>query len=418
MSKNSIPNYLADTWWYGLSKRLPAEEFRRLASLRAEQGFSGVQLVVGIPPEVGPQNDNARSDVGFPWTLNGSFNSAYLALARERVQILNHFGLTAVVYGAWGHQIAWLGKQRMAEWWHHIIDALDPFDVIYCLCGESNLWPGQESMLLPDKSTDDLVGSRNGKGRVSPLSHLIKLARGLDRQLGIQETLFASKLEQRRDDWGYVLESISAQTSKPILVHPISSETGYEAVPNSDRLSANTAQTGHSPATRSKIWRVPIELFQKDRAPRGYVNLEPWYEGIRDQFWGEDQIFAYWASMLAGASAHCYGAHGIWNVGDGKFLSHWGKQTFSQAVRLDTPRLLGLSHHQYLPRLVPKGETFLDATDGELLMIGRESATGAVQFFPDISRISRVPVGKTWLPMEGCFANTLPSRGQVVVFID
>lgn len=418
MVKNSIPNFLADTWWYGLSKRLSAGGFRRLASLRAEQGFSGVQLVVGIPPEVGPENENARSDVGFPWTLSGSFNSAYLALARERIQILNHFGLTAVAYGAWGHQIAWLGKERMAEWWHRVIDALDTLDVIYCLCGESNLWPGREPMLLPDKSTDDLVRNRNGGGRISPLSHFVKLARRLDRRLRIQETLFASKLEQRRDDWGYVLESISGQTSKPILVHPISSETGYEAVPNPARLSANTAQTGHSAAARSSIWRNPIELLQKDRARRGYVNLEPWYEGIRGQFWGEDQLFAYWASMLAGASAHCYGAHGIWNVGDGKFLSHWGEQTFSQAVRLDTPRLLGLSHDQYLPRLAPEGETFFDAAEGELLTIGRRSTNGIVQFFPDISRIRKVPAGKTWLPMQGCFADTLPSRGQVVVFVD
>jgi len=417
MARSAISNFLADTWWYGLTTRLSRDAFERLAALRADQGFSAVQLVVGIPPEVGPQNENARSEVGTAWAISGEFNSAYLSLARDRIRTLNNLGLTVAVYGAWGHQIAWLGEDRMAQWWLELITALDALDVIYVLCGESNLWVGRESMLLPDKSTDDLA-RRWVRSQLGPrLADFIRrFANRVDRQLGLRSRLRREKLERRRRAWGYVLERISTQTERPILVHPTSTETGYEAVPNPGRLSANTAQTGHDPRARNRIWRLPLELSREGRAVGGYVNLEPWYEGIGGRFWGEDQLFAYWASMLAGATAHCYGAHGVWNVGDGAFLSHWGDQTFEQAVALDTPRLLGLSHAQYLDWLTSEGESFYQEEDGDLISIGRRSPKGSVSFFPEVSRAPEVPQGQVWLPMAGNVVGTVPADGQVVVF--
>jgi hypothetical protein len=161
-----------------------------------------------------------------------------------------------------------------------------------------------------------------------------------------------------------------------------------------------------------------LTLLQNDRTSRGFINLEPWYEGIGDQFWAEDQLFSYWVTVLAGAMSYCYGAHGIWNVGDGNFLAHWGKQTFSQALALDTPRLIGLSHEQYLLRNLQMGATFYEMEGQELRTIGRKAGEEWIQFFPDIARADHVPAGKIWLPLEGVFAATLPPEGQVVVFRD
>lgn len=47
----AIAGFLADTWWFGLSKRFSERSFKDLAALRADQGFSAIQLVVGVPPE-------------------------------------------------------------------------------------------------------------------------------------------------------------------------------------------------------------------------------------------------------------------------------------------------------------------------------------------------------------------------------
>ena len=410
--KSGIANFLADTWWFGLSKRLSEQDFKDLAALRAAQGFSAIQLVVGVPPEVGPENENAQSQVGFPWTLDGHLNQEYLKLARGRIQYLNNLGFVVIVYGAWGHQIEWLGKEKMAEWWLKIIEFSDALNVIYCLCGESNLWVSEENKLLLAKSTDDLVTSRVALPWLHPeiKGFLIKAASRFKKQLRRQQ------FEKRCNAWSSVLGIISQKTNKPIIVHPTSDETGYEVVSNPELLSANTTQTGHDARARNRLWQLPLTLLKNDHTHRGYINLEPWYEGIRDQFWTEDQMFSYWVSMLAGATSYCYGAHGIWNVGDGKFLAHWGRQTFAQAVALDTPRLLGLSHKQFLVRCEPRGQVFCQSKGKELLTIGRKSADKSVQFFPDIATADRVPAGEIWLPLEGTFTETLPPRGQVVSF--
>ena len=402
---NSIAGFLADTWWFGLSQRLTDKDFKNLAALRAAQEFSAIQLVVGVPPEVGPENENAKSLKGFPWTLDGSLNQEYLKLARQRTKYLNNLGFVVIAYGAWGHQIEWLGKEKMANWWLEIIKALDDLNVIYCLCGESNLWVGEASRLLPDKSTDHLVSKQ-----VLPM--VPPTVKGAVRRLKRQ--LHKHQFEKRRQAWSFVLEKISSRTTRPIIVHPTTVETGYETVSNPELLSANTAQTGHDAGSRNRLWQLPLALLKQDRTRRGFINLEPWYEGIRNQFWTQDQMFSYWVTMLAGAMSYCYGAHGIWNVGDGQFLAHWGKQTFDQALALDTPRLLGLSHKQYLQRRDPKGETFY-RTEKELITIGKNKVA---QFFPDVARTDRVPAGKIWLPLSGTFTEALPPKGQVVIFLD
>ena len=413
MRNRAIPSLLADTWWFGLSRRLAEKDFNELAALRAEQGFSAIQLVVGVPPEVGPENENAKSQVGFPWTLSGDFNQAYLKLARDRIQFLNDLGFLVIVYGAWGHQMKWLGAERMTGWWLRIIETLDSLNVIYCVSGESNLWVGEESKLLPAKSTDDLVTSQ-----VLSTLHP-RLKRFLARTVGhLSEQVRKRQLEKRRQNWSLVLERTSQHTDKPIIVHPTSHETGYEAVCNPELLSTNTAQTGHDMSAKNRLWQLPLALLKNDYTHRGYINLEPWYEGIRNQFWVEDQMFSYWVSMLAGAISYCYGAHGIWNVGDGRFLAHWGKQTFAQAVALDTPRLLGLSHKQYLLRVNRRGESFYQTAGKELITIGRKAGEKVTQFFPDVARANHVPTGRIWLPLRGIFTKVLPPKGQVVIFVD
>lgn len=408
---NTIADFLADTWWYGLTKRLSEGDFKDLAALRAKQGFSAVQLVVGTPPEVGPLNENARSEAGFPWSLDGRFNLEYLELAGERIRHLNEVGLLVIVYGAWGHQMDWLGRERMAEWWARIVEALDSLEVVYCLCGESNLWIGHASKLLPDKTTDDLA-----KKRVFlPSLHLRVRAFGERIAKSFNRELYKNLAAKRRSDWSHVLEDLSRRTDRPIIVHPTAFETGYDTVSNPERLAVNTAQTGHDEASRSRLWKLPLMLQRKDPSFRGYVNLEPWYEGIRDRFWVDDQLYAYWVSMLSGAMSHCYGAHGIWNVGDGEFLSHWGKRTFAQAAALDTPRLLGLSHEQYLLHRRPLSDVFFQEDGGGLKTIGRAGKGALMQFFPDVARAGRVPDGRIWLPLEGVYTGALPSEGQAVI---
>ncbi len=116
--------------------------------------------------------------------------------------------------------------------------------------------------------------------------------------------------------------------------------------------------------------------------------------------------------------SYCYGAHGIWNVGDGNFLSHWGKQTFSDAIALETPRLIGLSHKEFMHKTESNAEAekFYTAEGNELISIGQKSHGRTIQYFPEISKAKDVPDGAIWVPLQGVFVDSLPKRGQVVIF--
>jgi hypothetical protein len=121
--------------------------------------------------------------------------------------------------------------------------------------------------------------------------------------------------------------------------------------------------------------------------------------------------------MMAGAIAHCYGAHGIWNVGDGEFLGHWGQQTFEQARALDTPRLLGQSHHLFMThRLGELKHIKIDASENKLISIRRHDDEGhQAIFYPEVGQIDNLESGQYFLPLTGEFVNSPPTAGMVIV---
>lgn len=414
MNRSERPNFdrfLCDTWWYGLTQRVDDQKFEQLAKLRADQGFTTVQMVVGIPPEVGPENPNASSKVGPAWNLRGEFSQDYLKHARERVGNLNSLGLSTILYGAWGQQIEWLGEKQMKAWWSEIIENFDDLDVMYCLTGESDIWVGEEKKLLPNKSTGEL-----NTVRLTPFLHprLVYVGKRLINM--INQPLYEGRKTERRDKWSRVLSHVSSQTDKPIFVHVLPNMTSEEAVNNPQLLSAITVQTGHSENTRRLLWELPLES-QREKPDKPFVNLEPWYEGITGRFKTEDQLYAYWVSMMAGAYAYCYGAHGIWNAGDGKFLAHWGKQTMGEATRLKTPQLLGASHRLFIESdFASHQRVEVEEQDGNLVKITRSDNDGSmVAYIPDTSLVNQLPEGKVFSPLSGEMVRSVPGIGQAVI---
>jgi len=398
MKRKTFPkNLLCDTWWYGLTRRMSQKQFRDLAQLRKQQGFTAIQLVVGIPPEVGPKHPSGASEVGAAWRLNGEINEQYLQYAKERIGYLNSLGFTVIVYGGWGQQIAWMGVPFFKNWWQAIITHLDGLNVIYCITGESNLWIGYERLLLLDKSTGDFPAAGLVKRILNRFSFLKNITNGKER---------------RKKAWSEVLEFVAQKTKKPLIIHTVPDEFSYEAVTNAHLLSAVTVQTSHDESSRNKLWQMAITA--KEKYPElPFVNLEPWYEGIRNQFYAKDQLFAFWVSSIAGADGFCYGAHGIWNVGEGTFLAHWGRQTFDEAVLLKTPELVGASF-QLAQKLKLSGKPEVIFENGELLQIKR----GNVVYIPDVKK-QALPekYAKLWLPEKGLFVKEKPKNGQVVVIL-
>ena len=403
--------FLCDTWWYGLTQRVDDKKLEELAKLRVQQGFTTVQMVVGIPPEVGPENPSASSEVGPAWNLRGEFNQGYLQYSRDRVQHLNSLGLSTILYGAWGQQIEWLGEKRMKDWWSEIVKNFDDLDVMYCLSGESDIWVREEKRLLPDRSTDEL-----NTVRLMPFLHprLVYMGKRLINM--VNQSLNEGRKAERRNKWSRVLTHVSSLTDKPIFIHVLPNITSKEAVNNPKLLDAITVQTGHSDTTRRLLWELPLESVRQN-PDKPFINLEPWYEGITGRFKTEDQLYAYWASMMAGAYAYCYGAHGVWNAGDGKFLAHWGKQTLGEAMKLKTPQLIGASHKLFIESgFAGYSQVEVEEKDGELVKISRSNNKGAmVTYIPDTSLVDELPEGDIFLPLRGELVKTSPRVGQVVI---
>jgi hypothetical protein len=404
MSAN-VNGLLVDTWWYALTTRLKDEDFLRLAALRVAQGFNAVQLVCGIPPETTPENPNAASPVGPAWTRSGEFNEDYLQFARQRLLRLNELGLTVIVYGAWGPQVNWLGVERMIAWWQEVIGITRDQDVIYCLTGESNLQPGIRDLALFNNQAE-LMQS------IDQLMDANHFTRKVKRFLFRTPAMMLN----RRHAWSVVLREVAKMTPTPILLHVSPGLTAFDCVEDPDLLAANSVQTGHSEQSRPWLHKWPLEHYARVNTPgKGFLNMEPWYEGIRDRFRGPDQLYAYWVSMLCGAVSHCYGAHGVWNAGDGVFLGHWGNQTLEQAMALDTPRLMGLSHQLFRPFIGLPATVVIDEKGNGLVSVTRSLKDADITFIPEVNGARMALEGEIWLPMEGRFTEQLPSSGQVVL---
>jgi hypothetical protein len=402
----NLPHFLADTWWFALTKRLNDDNFLKLVKTREEQGFTAAQIVVGIPPEVGLYNENAKSIYGSAWDKSGQINNAYLALAKKRVGIMNKHHITAIIYGAWGHQIEWIGTDKMIKWWKAIIETLDEYDVIYCLTGEIDIWsePIMSKCLLPDKTTQTIIpNSFCFQQGIKLLYHKLFSSNKMNKQ-------------KRFKKWTTVLNTIKNYTDKPIFVHTLPCSSGFSVIEDMDLLSANTFQTGHTRESAINLWK---NIYQsKTQFPnKPVINLEPYYEGIHNDFFEKWQLYAFWLSVASGCHSICYGAHGIWNVGDGQFLAQWGKQTFDEALTFHTPEILGKSYQFLLHYgILDWNRISIKTTGEELISITRMSNDGKkITYIPEITKCNVIPNGK-YVKIETVdFVPHLPDKGSIVI---
>jgi len=272
------------------------------------------------------------------------------------------------------------------------------------------LWVGQADQLLPDLSTDDVIRSSTDTvhSKVSPATKI--------RNIYYWRFKVPRLHKERIRAWASVLEHASNLTQRPIIVHVNSEQQGRKILPNAALLAANTVQTGHDESSRNQLWQLPLNYLDQHPDDQ-FINLEPWYEGIRDSFHTEDQLYAYWVSMLAGCSSFCYGAQGIWNVGDGEFMSHWGRQTFATAWQLEGPALLGESHAFFMEHWRPEtGKPFVEEENERLISIARQHRNRQISYFPAVEDNENKPGdGIIWLPLEGIKTDKLPENGPVVV---
>ena len=292
--------WLGDTWWMGFTSRLTwPDGFETLTADRAKKGFTVVQIVAGLYPDMPPFDPRGANEAGFPWRPEyATINPAYFDMADLRVQHLADNGIMPCVVACWGYFLPILGLKKMKQHWRYLVARWGAYPVMWCLAGE-----GTMAYYLSSTKEKDAVTQRDG---------LTELAR-------------------------YV-KSIDA-LAHPITVHP--PRSARDCVTDASVLDFEMLQTGHNDrgAVPTTITAIRKSLDSQPKMPVLVGEVD--YEGIQEASRQEVQRFLFWSCMLSGASGHTYGANGIWQVntiakpyGNSPHGHSWGDTPWEVAYQL------------------------------------------------------------------------------------
>jgi hypothetical protein len=298
--------WLGDTWWMGLCSRLRwPEDFQELVADRVKKGFTVVQIIAGLYPDMPPFDPRGANEAGFPWEADYvRINPGYFDEADLRIRHLVECGLTPCIVACWGYFLPIMGVPKIKKHWRYLVARWGAYPVIWCLAGE-----GAMPYYLSKNPKEDIAAQKQGWTEVARYLHGI-------------------------DPYGHV-----------ISIHNGRSEVIDPAVLDYDML-----QTGHGdrtsiPNTENMITGA---LLKTPRMP--VLAGEVCYEGIMEASRQEVQRFMFWTCILNGAAGHTYGANGIWQVntrerpfGPSPHGRSWGDVPWDVAAHLPGSEHIGLS---------------------------------------------------------------------------
>jgi len=305
--------WLGDTWWMGLCKRLkwPAE-FQALTADRIERGFSLIQIVAGLYPDMGPFDPRGLNEAGFPWEKDWlRVNPAYFDMADLRIGWLVDAGLVPCIVGCWGYYMDFAGREVLKKHWRYLVARWGAYPVVWCVAGEALMF-----WYLRAFKNDD------------------------QRKAAHQEF---------QSDWIEVanyLRSVDPY-SHPVTAHP--GGRGAREMLGDGPVDIEMLQTGHGGhgSMGNTVNQISESFDQQPKMP--VVNGEVSYEGIGGSCWEDVQRFMFWAGMLCGAAGHTYGANGMWQMsteedpyGPSPHGMSWGNTPWKVAAQLSGSRQVGI----------------------------------------------------------------------------
>lgn len=307
--------WLGDTWWMGLCKRLRwPDDFQTLTADRVSKGFSVIQIVAGLYPDMPPFDERGANEAGFPWDKDYKrINPHYFDMADLRIQWLVRSGLVPCIVGCWGYFLEFTSVEVLKKHWRNLLARYGAYPVVWCMAGEATmLYYLSPALGDPEKSKQAVARARAG------WTEITRYLRSID------------------------------PYHRPITLHP--SSTARECVDDVSVMDFDMLQTGHGgrDSLPNTVNRVVESLGKEPKMP--VVVGEVCYEGIGGQSWEEVQRFAFWASILSGAGGHTYGANGIWQVntreapyGASPHGMAWGHTPWEDAYRLPGSTQLGIA---------------------------------------------------------------------------
>ena len=300
--------WLGDTWWMGLCWRLGwPDDLRTLAEDRIRKGFSVVQIVAGLYPDMPPYDPRGANEGGYPWEPNYTrINPHYFDMADLRIRYLTEQGLVPCVVGCWGYFLTFMGIEKIKKHWRNIIARWGGYPAIWCLAGEGTM----PYYLSKHKARDAALQKRGW-------TEMARYVRKID------------------------------PYHRPITIHP--SRSAMDTVEDPAVLDFDMLQTGHQDwqSIPSTINTLTGDLKREPRMP--VLVGEVCYEGILDENHQEIERYMFLSCILSGAAGHTYGANGIWQVnrpghpyGPSPHGRCWGNTPWEVAYKLPGSEHIGV----------------------------------------------------------------------------
>jgi hypothetical protein len=97
------------------------EDIQMLAADRIKKGFTVVQIVAGLYPDMPEFDPRGANEAGYPWEKGYSrINPAYFDQADLRIQYLAEVGLVPCIVGCWGYFLPIMGLPKMKQHWRYL----------------------------------------------------------------------------------------------------------------------------------------------------------------------------------------------------------------------------------------------------------------------------------------------------------
>ena len=301
--------WLGDTWWLGLCKRLGwPGDFHTLLADRVAKGYSVIQIVAGLYPDMPAFDERGANEAGFPWEKDyARINPAYFDLADLRIGRLVDAGLVPCIVGCWGYHLHWLGIEGMGRHWRNLIARWGAYPVVWCAAGE-----GSMPYYLTKQREKDIAFQKK------QWTQLLRYIRNID---------------------GF---------ARPVTIHPAGPQSGYDQIEDASVIDMDMLQTGHNDHHAVPDTVRLIRRSYEKQPPKPVINAEVCYEGLGAASYANLQRHLFWSCLLSGAAGHTYGANGIWQVnrrgqpyGPSPHGMNWGDEPWDEAYQLPGSAHLG-----------------------------------------------------------------------------
>lgn len=267
--------WLGDTWWMGLCHRLHwPDEFKTLTNDRVKKGFTVIQIVAGLYPDMPPFDPRGANEAGYPWDPQFKrIRPEYFDEADKRLGHLVDSGLTPCIVGAWGYFLPLMGEKKAEQHWRYLVARYGAWPVVWCVAGEANL-PYYRAKGFPYDDREQVKGWTN-------------VARYL-RQIDAYH--------------------------RPMTIHPtgIGRLSARHAIDDVSLIDIDMLQTPHGTQNAVAPTIETVRQSYADKPVLPVIDGEAAYEMLGNSIPTEWTRRMFWICMTNGTAGHTYGANGIW----------------------------------------------------------------------------------------------------------